>query len=183
MEMYRRSDPPRSGKFSWNLGQEQDSARQIQHDQRINGGVQRMVTHKRGTVACLFTAAVLFAFTTLGFAQSNESGYTSKYLAHTSPAKLKANADNATARTEAIKQNLGADKHDAKPFFAAALKEQKKNRNLLLGGNGPAGKTAWISLGPTKTNHIQNGISQNRVDSGRMRSILPNPNNPDVVYL
>src|SRR5436305_4051417 len=142
-----------------------------------------MVTHNRGTVACLFTAAVLIAFTTLGIAQSNESGYTSKYLANTSPAKLKTNTDNARAREEAIKQNLGAGKHDAKPFFDAAKKEQQKNKNLLPGGNAPAGTPHWISLGPTKTNHIQNGISQNRVDSGRMRSILPNPNNPDVVYL
>jgi photosystem II stability/assembly factor-like uncharacterized protein len=142
-----------------------------------------MVTHKRGTVAWLFTAAVLITFSTLAIGQSNESGYTSKYLAHTSPAQLKSNTDNAKARTEAIKQSLGADRHDAKPFFDAALKEQKKNKNLLPGGNAPAGTPTWISLGPTKTNHIQNGISQNRVDSGRMRSILPNPSNPDVVYL
>src|SRR3954470_18624700 len=117
MEMYRRSDPPRSGKFSWNLGQEQDSARQIQHDQRINGGVQRMVTHKRGTVACLFTAAVLVAFSTLGFAQAgdkNESGYTSKYLANTHTAKLKSTPDNALAREEAMKERFGVIKRDAK---------------------------------------------------------------------
>src|SRR4051812_14020217 len=182
MEMYRRSDPPRSGKFSWNLGQEQDSARQIQHDQRINGGVQRMVTHKRGTVACLFTAAVLIAFTTFGFAQSNESGYTSKYLA-SNKSKLSKNIDNAKARSEAMKERFGLEKRDAKAIFAAAKKEQQKNANLLPGGHAPAGTPTWVPLGPTRTNHIQNGITLNSVNSGRMRSILPNPNNGNVVYL
>ncbi len=141
-----------------------------------------MVTHKHGTVAWLFTATVLFAFSTLAIAQ-NESGYTSKYLANTHLAKLKSNPDNARAREEAMKERLGAEKHDAKPFFDAAKKQQQLYKNLLPGGNAPAGTPVWQSLGPFKTNHIQNGISQNRVDSGRMRSILPNPNNPDSVYL
>jgi photosystem II stability/assembly factor-like uncharacterized protein len=142
-----------------------------------------MVTHKRGTVAWLFTAAVLFVFSALTFAQSNESGYTSKYLANTSPAKLKANTDNARARSEAMKERFGAEKKDAKPFFAEAQKQQKLYRNLLPGGQAPAGTPRWVSLGPTKTNHIQNDISLNMVNSGRMRSILPNPANANVVYL
>src|SRR3954468_8078464 len=84
--------------WAWN----KNSQHTIQQDQRINGGVQRMVTHKRGTVAWLFTATVLFAFSTLAIAQ-NESGYTSKYLANTHLAKLKSNPDNARAREEAMK--------------------------------------------------------------------------------
>src|SRR3954462_6654025 len=142
-----------------------------------------MVTHKRGTVAWLFTAAVLFVFSALTFSQSKESGYTSKYLANTSPAKLKANTDNARARSEAMKERFGAEKIDAKPFFAEAQKQQKLYRNLLPGGQAPAGTPRWVSLGPTKTNHIQNDISLNMVNSGRMRSILPNPTNSNVVYL
>src|SRR3954462_10188957 len=142
-----------------------------------------MVTHKRGTVAWLFTAAVLFVFSALTFSQSNDSGYTSKYLANTSPAKLKVNTDNARARSEAMKERFGVEKKDAKPFFAEAQKQQKLYRNLLPGGQAPAGTPRWVSLGPTKTNHIQNDISLNMVNSGRMRSILPNPANANVVYL
>src|SRR3954447_2028867 len=118
----------------------------IRQDQRINGGVQRMVTHKRGTVAWLFTAAVLFVFSALTFAQSNDSGYTSKYLANTSPAKLKVNTDNARARSEAMKERFGVEKKDAKPFFAEAQKQQKLYRNLLPGGQAPAGTPRWVSL-------------------------------------
>src|SRR3954447_9499960 len=136
----------------------------IRQDQRINGGVQRMVTHKRGTVACLFTAAVLIAFTTLGFAQSNESGYTSKYLAN-NKSKLSKNLDNAKARSEAMKERFGLEKRDAKAIFAAAKKEQQKNANLLPGGHAPAGAPTWVPLGPTRTNHIQNGITLNSVNS------------------
>ena len=140
-----------------------------------------MVTHKRGTVAWLFTATVLLALSTLGFAQSKE--YTSQYLANTHPAKLKNNIDNARARSEAMKERFGVSKPDAKAFIKEAQKQQRLYRNLLPGGNAPAGTPGWQSLGPTKTNHIQNGISLNEVNSGRMRTILPNPNNPDVVYL
>src|SRR3954452_20088867 len=89
----------------------------IRQDQRINGGVQRMVTHKRGTVAWLFTAAVLLAFSTVGFAQSgdaNESGYTSKYLANLNKSKLNKNIDNARARQEAMKERFGVDRKDVK---------------------------------------------------------------------
>src|SRR5882762_2323021 len=143
-----------------------------------------MVTHKRGTVACLFTAAVLFAFSTLAFAQpgdGNESGYTSKYLADLNKSRLNKNIDNARARAEAIKERYGVEKRDAKAMFGEAQKQQKLYKNLLPGGNAPAGTPVWQNLGPTKTNRIQNGISLNVVNSGRMRSILPNPNNPDVV--
>jgi|tagenome__1003787_1003787.scaffolds.fasta_scaffold20939793_1 hypothetical protein len=145
-----------------------------------------MVTHKRGTVAWLFTAAVLLAFSTVGFAQSgdaNESGYTSKYLANLNKSKLNKNIDNARARQEAMKERFGVDRKDVKKIADEAAKQKQRYANLLPGGNAPAGTPVWQSLGPTKTNHIQNGISLNVVNSGRMRSILPNPNNPDVVYL
>lgn len=147
-----------------------------------------MVTHKRGTVACLFTAAVLFAFgiSTLAIAQDggdkNESGYTSTYLANLNKSKL-GQSDAAKARTEAMKERFGTGRVDVQRIFGEAQKQQKLYKNLLPGGNAPTGTPGWQSLGPTKTNHIQNGISLNVVNSGRMRTILPNPTNPDVVYL
>ena len=148
-----------------------------------------MVTHKRGTVACLFTAAVLFAFVSnLAFAQvangdKNESGYTSKYLANTHLAKLKSRPDDARAREEAMKERFGTERRDPKALLSEAQKQKQKYANLLPGGTAPAGIPVWQSLGPTRTNHVQNGVSLNVVNSGRMRSILPNPTNPDVVYL
>jgi len=147
-----------------------------------------MVTHKRGTVACLFTAAVLVAFlSSVAFAQvvdgdKNESGYTSKYLANLNKSKL-GQSDAAKARSEAMKERFGTGRVDVQRIFGEAQKQQQLYKNLLPGGNAPAGTAVWQSLGPAKTNHIQNGISLNVVNSGRMRSILPNPTNPDVVYL
>ena len=146
-----------------------------------------MVSPKRGTAAWLFTTAVLVAFvSSFAFAQDgdrNESGYTSKYLANTNLAKLKSTPDNARAREEAMKERFGTARRDPKPFFSEAQKQRNLYKNLLPGGSAPAGTPAWQSLGPTKTNHIQNGISLNMVNSGRMRTILPNPFSPDVVYL
>ena len=143
-----------------------------------------MVTHKRGTVAWLFTAAVLVAFvSSIAFAQDNESGYTSKYLANLNKSKL-GEADAARARQEAMKERFGTGQANVKAIFSEAQKQkQLYGKTLLPGGNAPTGTPVWQSLGPTKTNHIQNGISLNVVNSGRMRSILPNPSDPNVVYL
>src|SRR5438270_13138979 len=144
-----------------------------------------MVTHKRGTVAWLFTAAVLLAFSTIGFAQdgdANESGYTSKYLANLNKSKL-GQTDAAKARQEAMKERFGTARAGVKTIVGEAQKQkQTYGGTLLPGGHAPAGTPVWQSLGPTKTNHIQNGISLNVVNSGRMRSILPNPTNADPVY-
>ena len=76
-----------------------------------------MVTHKRGTVACLFTAAVLFAFTSLAIGQdgdTNESGYTSKYLANLNKSNLNKKIDDARARQEAMKERFGTDRKDVR---------------------------------------------------------------------
>ena len=41
----------------------------------------------------------------------------------------------------------------------------------------------WVNIGPTKNDYIQNGVTLHVTDSGRMRTILVNPENPDIVYL
>lgn len=98
-----------------------------------------MVTRKRGTVAGLFTAAVLFTFSSLAIAQGNESGYTSKYLANLNKSSLNKNIDNARAREEAIKERYGVEKRDAKAMFGEAHKQQNLYKNLLPGGSAPVG--------------------------------------------
>src|SRR5205823_3260305 len=42
---------------------------------------------------------------------------------------------------------------------------------------------AWVNLGPSSANFEKNGVTYNKVDSGRPRTILVHPTNPDVVYL
>ena len=63
-------------------------------------------------------------------------------------------------------------------FRANALKEGKKHSDKK---NAPGPK--WVSLGPTGADYEQNVSFTGHVrDSGRARTILPHPTNPDVVY-
>jgi photosystem II stability/assembly factor-like uncharacterized protein len=41
----------------------------------------------------------------------------------------------------------------------------------------------WKSLGPTSDEFIQNAVTLNQIDSGRLRTILPHPEDPDTVYV
>src|SRR3954466_14345014 len=63
-------------------------------------------------------------------------------------------------------------------FRQNALKEGKSHS----GKKNLAGRT-WVNIGPTGADYEQNGSFTGHVrDSGRARSILPHPTNPDVVY-
>ena len=65
-----------------------------------------------------------------------------------------------------------------------AARERQLNATQLHGGAGIAGMPAWNSLGPTKSNHFQNGTQPvNETNSGRLRAILAHPTNPDIVYV
>ncbi|HJW33579.1 MAG TPA: proprotein convertase P-domain-containing protein [Holophagaceae bacterium] len=41
---------------------------------------------------------------------------------------------------------------------------------------------AWVNLGPTSSAFTQNGVQLTKVDSGRARTILPDPTDPNTVY-
>src|SRR5262249_43977130 len=41
----------------------------------------------------------------------------------------------------------------------------------------------WKSLGPTSDEFIQNGVTLHEIDSGRLRTILPHPTDPDILYV
>ncbi|MFL5401167.1 MAG: hypothetical protein ACJ79P_24960 [Myxococcales bacterium] len=64
-------------------------------------------------------------------------------------------------------------------FRQNALKEGKSHS----GKKNLAGRT-WVNIGPTGAEYEQNGSFTGHVrDSGRARTILPHPTNPDVVYV
>ena len=46
-----------------------------------------------------------------------------------------------------------------------------------------ANVTTWTNLGPTKSNKIQNGNTRTDVNSGRLRTILPDPTDPNILYV
>ena len=83
--------------------------------------------------------------------------------------------DNPTLRREWQKGAWGI----ATPEFRAnAIKEGKKHNNL----KNVAGPK-WVSIGPTGAAFEQNGSFTGHVrDSGRARTILPHPTEPNIVY-
>src|SRR6185369_11148128 len=42
---------------------------------------------------------------------------------------------------------------------------------------------AWTSIGPSNITRFQNGVNKAKDNSGRMRTILPDPRRGDTVYL
>ncbi|MDB5756018.1 MAG: hypothetical protein JWR56_2446 [Massilia sp.] len=54
---------------------------------------------------------------------------------------------------------------------------------LAPGAAAPAGVPAWQSIGPTRANKTENGIKLSKTDSGRLRTIMPHPTDPNTVYV
>ncbi|MBL0210476.1 MAG: immunoglobulin domain-containing protein [Holophagaceae bacterium] len=106
--------------------------------------------------------------------------------------------DNAAGRLDWWRERLGGD---LTPEFMARLMREAELQRLLYPdqfhpeGDAPrmlpegialplaVAGTTWTNLGPTKSNKIQNGITLNRVNSGRLRTILPDPANANILYV
>jgi subtilisin-like proprotein convertase family protein len=88
--------------------------------------------------------------------------------------------DEAWGRLEWFRERMGGD---LSPEFTLHLlreaeKERAKYPSLFQSAKGAelptaVGGTAWTSLGPTTAAFTQNGVTLNKVDSGRPRVILP----------
>ena len=130
---------------------------------------------------------------------TNDSGYVSPYLPIAKANRVQGGRgsekelDNPKARQEALRESRGGN-----PLFRLhALKEASRERAQFAHLMPTAASTAntnstaaassavprWVNIGPTKNDYIQNGVTLHVTDSGRMRTILVNPENPDVVYL
>src|SRR5688572_15206136 len=65
------------------------------------------------------------------------------------------------------------------PAFRANAMKEGKNHSAKKNAPGPK----WVNIGPTGGAYEQNGSFTGHVrDSGRARTILPHPTNPEVVY-
>ncbi len=136
---------------------------------------------------------------------TNDSGYVSPYLPIAKANRVQdsrgseKDLDNPKARQEAIRESRGGN-----PLFRLhALREAARERahygHMLptaAAASAAAPATAslatssaalasghWVNIGPTKNDYIQNGVTLHVTDSGRMRTILINPENPDIVFL
>src|SRR5215467_3341255 len=112
----------------------------------------------------------------------NDSGYASPYLlAHDWTSED--DADDAMLRTQANLQRRGGNSNFPGDVMDQARQERGRFPQLVGAAPFSPGIPMWFSIGPTKSNHIQNGVLRTVVDSGRMRSILPHPSDPNIMYL
>jgi hypothetical protein len=73
------------------------------------------------------------------------------------------------------------------PSIQRQVREGKRQRDDYPGrfsqGRDEQGVPSWKSLGPTSDEFIQNGVTLREIDSGRLRTILPHPTDPNTVYV
>ena len=134
----------------------------------------------RGRASALVSAVALFGLAPVAGAQSPERPE------EQAPAITQAQED-PDAKATGVEQDDPSARLEAQriawgtvtaTFRANALKEGKKHSDKK---NGPGPK--WVGIGPTGADYEQNGSFTGHVrDSGRARTILPHPTNPDIVY-
>jgi len=131
----------------------------------------------------LFGVVVLSSFAANGWAQQapqppDDDTASVSAIAEESEEKGagEAEQDNPTARLEWQRKAWGTV---SASFRQSAIKEGKKHGDKK-NAKGPK----WVSIGPAGADYEQNGSFTGHVrDSGRARTILPHPTNPDVVYM
>jgi hypothetical protein len=149
-----------------------------------------------GLVSVLFSGSALLAQIAI-----DPSGSTGGGSSNTGTPGSKLNgpkADDPAGRIDWWRQRLGGDL--TPEFMAHVMSEADKQRQLYPDQfpSGPATNishpegvplplastlTTWTNLGSTKSNKIQNGIVLTNVNSGRLRTILPDPTDPNTLYI
>jgi hypothetical protein len=112
----------------------------------------------------------------------NDSGYTSNYLLNYDWTTATPDADDAFLRLEANRQRRGGNPDFIGDMLLQAQQERAANPQLLPGVAPAPGTPVWFNIGPVKSNHVQNGVLRTVTDSGRARTILPHPTDPDILY-
>jgi len=142
----------------------------------------------------LSTSSVFAQAPSVTKSDSNDSGYVSPYLPVAKAARIKGGTglerelDNPKARQEALRESRGGSPHFKVHVLREAGKERQQFGHLLPAAMSNAtanasGVPRWFNIGPTRNDYIQNGVTLHVTDSGRMRTILPHPSNPNIVYL
>ncbi len=88
-------------------------------------------------------------------------------------------------RGQAFRNVFG--KYVDEAYKSSVLRELARKQALYpdqaAGANAPRGMPVWQSIGPRTAKYQFNGVSIDGVDSGRIRTILSDPRNPDKVYV
>ncbi len=110
------------------------------------------------------------------------AGPDDNYQSHLPRSAVPASADTDGAespmgRLEARKATFGATV--SPETRGLVLKEAAR----IQAKKAPTVGGAWTSIGPTNITRFQNGVNRAKDNSGRMRTILPDPRHADTVYL
>lgn len=94
--------------------------------------------------------------------------------------------DDPIARREWMKERMGgaltSEFRDALLAEIAAV--ESAYPNVYKRGAVPAGAPGtWTNIGPVRSNWIENGVRLTKSDTGRVRTIAVDSDNPDIVYL
>src|SRR5215471_3253999 len=96
----------------------------------------------------------------------------------------KPESDEARLRMRANRALIGDLTEDMKLNAIEELQRQQQlYPQLMPGAQPPPGVPTWTSLGPTQAKYETNGVTLKVSDSGRVRTILPHPTDPDTVYV
>ena len=98
--------------------------------------------------------------------------------------------DDAAGRIDWWRMRMGGEytTEFKQRLISEAEKERAKHPGMFLGDvNAPlefaaVNGTSWTPIGPTDASKEQNGLTYFNVDSGRARTILPHPTDPNTVY-
>ena len=100
------------------------------------------------------------------------------------PETQEAERDDPLARAQAEYQARGPI---TTPMIQNHMREAKRQRDAdpdrFSGAKLEQKIPIWKSLGPTSDEFIQNGVTLHEIDSGRLRTILPHPTDPDILYV
>ena len=93
--------------------------------------------------------------------------------------------DDPAGRREALKEQFGGE---FTPEFMEALMNAANQQVAEYGPLGRGGIKVppggeWTNVGPYRSDWIQNGVRVNESDTGRVRTFLVHPTNPDIVYV
>ncbi|GAB3453393.1 hypothetical protein GCM10027321_03480 [Massilia terrae] len=139
-----------------------------------------------GWLGAMFAAASVFS---VAHAQSttDDSGYKSKqdYMSFSAAGQGEEDRPTVMGRLEWLKARYGESlPADFSRRMAAEFYNQRNTYpQLAPGAAAPAGVPVWQSVGPTRATKTQNGIKLSVTDSGRLRSIMPHPSDPNTVYV
>ena len=140
----------------------------------------------KASVLALLVAVASYAVLAQAPAGPRDDAYVSTYQP-----KVQLSADNEPikddpeGRREWQREQMGGD---LTPEFMAALAAAADQQQARYGPDGRgaiavAGGGAWTNIGPYRSNWIQNGLRVNESDTGRIRTFLIHPTNPDIVYV